>query len=397
MEILAGTTAITKVEDRRASSVRSGIYVPLFPIAEWLVENWFFLWDEWREDAPPERHSLLAAREGFALPDVTFRSTESNIEVAWRRLEAPLSRLEFLSSGTRLLEKAVVREECARLVEAVIRRLDEVKDLPSSAQRLQYDWVAILEATQDEEQRLFCERAARLGVDPFAIDDSLASQIEGLENTLPVSLVDDFCDAIPASEFQHGVESIRSLLESLSSFDQKGRWDEFRQKVQVAGSGPPWQIGYELAAAVREGLGLNGAVEGDPMDRLRQALGHPEVIEWSTPRRIEAILGKADTWPVVGMSRGLKEHKRRFLLARALGDYFAAGHPLLITKGQSEHQQRNRAFAAEFLAPAASIRALITSRRLDEEDITELAERFEVSSYVIRHQIKNHELAEVAA
>jgi hypothetical protein len=63
--------------------VRFGIYVPLFPVAEWMVSNWFFLWDEWRSDAPRDRHNLLTAREGFALPDLTFRPTESHMELTW--------------------------------------------------------------------------------------------------------------------------------------------------------------------------------------------------------------------------------------------------------------------------------------------------------------------------
>jgi hypothetical protein len=50
LEIYARDEPITKVEAKRAQSVRTGIYVPLYPIAEWIVANWWFLWDEWRAD-----------------------------------------------------------------------------------------------------------------------------------------------------------------------------------------------------------------------------------------------------------------------------------------------------------------------------------------------------------
>src|ERR1039458_3812421 len=79
MEIYAHGDAVTRVESRRSQSVRTGIYVPLFPIAEWMVANWWFLWEEWRGDAGGPRHCLLAAREGFVLPDIRFLPTETKM------------------------------------------------------------------------------------------------------------------------------------------------------------------------------------------------------------------------------------------------------------------------------------------------------------------------------
>ena len=101
LEVHVDDKVITRVDAERSGSVRTGIYVPLFPIAEWMVSNWFFLWDEWRLDAPPARHRLLSAREGFALPDLTFHPTESHMELAWRRLRAPWSLRSMLGPRTR--------------------------------------------------------------------------------------------------------------------------------------------------------------------------------------------------------------------------------------------------------------------------------------------------------
>jgi IrrE N-terminal-like domain len=90
----------------------------------------------------------------------------------------------------------------------------------------------------------------------------------------------------------------------------------------------------------------------------------------------------------------LRADKRRFVIARAIGDFLSFGHSSLVTRGQTEHQQRNRAFAAEFLAPAHSIRERLPNATVDEEDVEELAAEFQVSPIVIRHQIQNHRLAE---
>ena len=64
-----------------------------------------------------------------------------------------------------------------------------------------------------------------------------------------------------------------------------------------------------------------------------------------------------------------------------------------MTRSGTEHQQRNRAFAAEFLAPAEFIKERIGGHRVGEEDMEELAQEFQVSDLVIRHQIQNHNLA----
>lgn len=86
---------------------------------------------------------------------------------------------------------------------------------------------------------------------------------------------------------------------------------------------------------------------------------------------------------------------RKFALCRGLFEYLtsAQGAPALISATRSERQKRHRAFAAEFLAPAALLKEHLRGETLDEEEIDEVAEIFRVSSYVIRHQIDNHHLA----
>ncbi len=61
----------------------------------------------------------------------------------------------------------------------------------------------------------------------------------------------------------------------------------------------------------------------------------------------------------------------------------------------AERQQSNRAFAAEFLAPAVGLRNRVRRARLDEDDIDELAAEFGVSSMVIEHQLANHRIAKL--
>ena len=68
---------------------------------------------------------------------------------------------------------------------------------------------------------------------------------------------------------------------------------------------------------------------------------------------------------------------------------------MLLTKASSERQQRNRAFAAEFLAPSRGVMKKVSGPVVDAEDIDKLAVEFGVSSQVIRHQVVNHRIAKV--
>ena len=72
LRIRAGDSIVTRVLDGRVKTVRDFVYVPLYPLAEWLATNWWFLTHEMENPAKegnPEfhrRHALRAGREGYA-------------------------------------------------------------------------------------------------------------------------------------------------------------------------------------------------------------------------------------------------------------------------------------------------------------------------------------------
>lgn len=85
-------------------------------------------------------------------------------------------------------------------------------------------------------------------------------------------------------------------------------------------------------------------------------------------------------------------------VCRALFEYLVVPQPesvALVTPTYSERQKRNRAFSAEFVAPAEQLRQVIKGPVVTEEEIQEVAAQFGTSEYVIRHQIIDHDLARV--
>ena len=94
---------------------------------------------------------------------------------------------------------------------------------------------------------------------------------------------------------------------------------------------------------------------------------------------------------------GDAEHAgNRFRLARSifLRHFTDSGrtHRRLATEAHTWEQRASRAFAAEFLAPAAGL-ARHLGGRASPSEIDGLADLYGVSSWAIRHQIDNHRLA----
>ena len=167
----------------------------------------------------------------------------------------------------------------------------------------------------------------------------------------------------------------------------------------------PWLAGYDCAREVRRELGLDGQPLAT-MAALAEALGEDGGLVDEATRPVQSLSGVqlVDGLVVVNGDRTASfalrqqnEHGRRFSFCRALGELLMSPHSRsLVTGCRSERQQRNRAFAAEFLAPSAELRQAVTRPVVSDEDVDELAGEFGVSSRVIRHQIENHRIAQLS-
>ena len=202
---------VTQAIDSRSSKVSGGIHGSAFPLGRWLVENWWFLLNEpYRFPARQpsrdlasdprgrtwvQRHSLLAAREGGALPDLTLHRDEQKIVARWTSDEGESNQppLRFTGRGERHLEVEKAERGLTEAVEAVLDRLEGFEEPEVRAFR--EDWAAITGATGQE--RTLCEWSARLGIDPFdqeELTDELARTLPDLVSGLDGPLRDDLLD-----------------------------------------------------------------------------------------------------------------------------------------------------------------------------------------------------------
>ena len=420
-------SVVTRVFDERSKTVRDTIHVPLYPLAEWLAFNWWFLSHEVGSplkagDAEFDaRHALETAGEGYAFPRLEAVSQGDFVNLAWRSGRKQWTRVKFLEEGETRIRKETFLERCGWLIDRVVERLAEsaIQDSP-----LQTEWAAIQAA--DEEETAFCCAAGGLGWDPYAPDDEnramvleLGQALEGLDPEEAIAAIDPKNPGLDSRAIRNAVIHARrnSLsLERLAGLCRAARRDGGQDPARgrpASGDGGdrqatganwhPRDEGNLLAQHLRRVLGL-GSEPLPALAHIAEAIGEdPGELERVTrPIRfgaavlVEGVVAWDDGGNAGFAFRAERDDAKRFLFCRALADVLTAyGQGTLITKARSDHQQRNWAFAAEFLAPFSGLSARVSSPFVAEEEILELAKEFGVSPFVIKRQIEDYDVAEV--
>jgi len=167
--------------DVRSESRRTSIHGSLFPLAEWIIEHWWHLLYEPSPYAPVpggrvalpwmrswvQRHNLLAARDGGALPDLTVVRDGDGVLLQWEAdpvSQTPL-RIRFVGQGKLRVTVAELERSLRSFVEAVLARLEERLPDNEDLQRAGEAWCAIRSA--DPAEAAVCQALAVMGVIPL--------------------------------------------------------------------------------------------------------------------------------------------------------------------------------------------------------------------------------------
>ena len=159
-EVRVDEESVTRLYDRRDRSTRAGTYGSIFPLCEWLVQNFWFLTSESSPQRPPtewlRRHSFLAARQGGSLPDLRLFRDEGVVVAEWLATRARHLQVELVASGRAEFDPLHVRTSLASLVD---RSLEQLRSLDHrDVQALEADWKAVLSSIDTDA--VLCERRA---------------------------------------------------------------------------------------------------------------------------------------------------------------------------------------------------------------------------------------------
>lgn len=392
IEFCVDGAPILKVLDRELNFVRHHLIAPAYPLAKWLTENLAFIRLEW----PPsedrmgyeDRHSLRYGGDGYAAPDLIFRSGGDLVEVEFRPRTLKFQPLEFLGQMKGWIRSDVVVEGIARFVGATCELLKMGGEKCRAAAG---ELSSSLEAGIQRKPDLAV--ALGLSVPPRAILN------------LPLDQFDDQVAEFAASTTKSRVYSdiiwARDWFEKLNR--KKSGWKKLtdlraglsnEQRSQAPDS-TPWSAGYSLARSARKLLGLEAKPIGD--DRAIIALLDGEWI--GAPHKE----GQESDIEGIGHPKGLVSTAypkgttgAGFALCRGIHEAIVSRRKVpLVTGAYTMAQMSNRAFAAEFLAPAEALKQRIGGTRVGAYKLDSLAEEFSVSPMVIAHQVENHRLGEI--
>ena len=402
-EVWVDGRCVTQVESD--ATFRRGVYGSLYPLAEWIAANWWFLTKSVRPSATSRRywtwlnvqrqrwlrnHNLRGAGNGMAWPDVTLVPEGAMTSITWSADRGSvLGPVRFMSSGHAYVNAQVMQTGLARVVEITLERLAEAGLYKT---RLAEDWNAL--GHLDDEETEFCVTAARLGLDPFDVSDQLADEIIQAAEELPAELADDFFDSVDPARLGQAAKWAHRAARVAERASSRARSDLRTLDAAVADAGSVasapervWETGYQMARSVRRRLDLQDLTLFDPspwiaLGAVAEDSAGIQGVAATKNHRLGLVLGD----PLMSTS------SRRFAQATALGHTLArpGQGTFLLSAAHRDDGQVARAFAAELLAPAAGIRQFLD--RLGSQDdlaLESTARHFRVSPILIRHQYDN--------
>lgn len=400
LRIRGGRQIVSRMWDKARQEERSLIYLPAFPIAEWLVTNWWMLLNE--PSPTPElpkspavhrswikRHCLRAAESGLLLPALYLFNDGRGIRAEWQADERDaLANMpgEFLESGSDHLDKAATEDALAEFVSEILRRVDGLCD--ERVNSLKEYWRAIRGA--DSEETNFCIAAGRMGLDPYdpsQMRDDVASFLETAVTDPDVPITRDLTEAAEAD----------SVVEQWSWVQQsKATWKlgPMTKPPPIPAGGAdssPFQHGYRLAAKVRKAAGLDPSAPIPSIENLAEVISagpfraHDQ--NHIPGRNVHAVVGwTGNNEILLAGPRPMRADNQRFLDARGLYHaLFACDQSeRLVTRAFTWDQQASRAFAAELLAPRTALIDRVPEYA-SRSTVEELAKDFETSTFVIQN------------
>ncbi|MBO0805276.1 MAG: hypothetical protein J2P25_19630 [Nocardiopsaceae bacterium] len=405
-EMWVGSRCVTQVE-ADGGTFRRSVYGALYPFAYWIASNWWLLTSHVRPSAVETRywnwrnvrqqpwlrpHNVRGAGDGMAWPDLTIVPEGAVTRIAWSPdAQHHLTPIRFASAGYDTVPAGDFQEDLSKVVNHVLERLAE-SGLPKTP--LAEEWSGIGNLDHDEQE--FCRTVARLGLDPYSIDDDTANTVIGVAEALPGDVLDDFFDSADVTALTAAAGWAHDALGAADKAAGQARHtlqDAYRAAREttimpiIMDTDQPWLTGYAMARQFRGDLGLGTTDKFDIAPWV--GIGHVNAPS-------HGIYGCAsirdDRCGVVLGTRGLGSATTRFGQARALGRALAreGQHQFILSGARSHDEKVARAFAAELLAPADGIRAVIDGARENDDIALEAAAlQFQVSPLLVRHQYDN--------
>lgn len=392
-------TMLTHHEDIWTERSAEEILVPHSVLADWFVGCWWRLecepipWSSMNRSGSPApdwrmAHEIAGAGGGCVWPFVGFASDLR--EGMWVFSDVFHDPGTQSVRYTRALERpaVVAIDDFEAGVTAFVNRVvDRVRDSGCDSD-LPEAWRLLCEELNHAGYSAWRKAEARLGYYPGEGPDERIEEAIELETRMGAAAS---AEILPAFG-RDGIDQIKAIVDAAGI---EAASTPFSGVAGATGlSGAPWKVGYDAARRLRREAHVPDGVLNT--SRLADWLGLREADldrAATTPERRPATIAVAR--PGGGFTFHLRRGNplsRRFELARLVGDVALSPDTrdewLAATDLATWRQRFQRAFAAELLCPAESLREF--RQELENDEFATAAQRFQVSEWVVENQFSNH-------
>lgn len=388
---------VTHIYRKNGKSTSDFICIPLYPVVEWIARNWWRLFFECNQRQNSEGyqycHNLQYAGEGYFLPNLLLTPEMDVMKFRWSPRSINQDSLSFLGDGNESVNFQAVYREIERFVQCVIERL-RTNDIKNTS--LQRDWHAILNSRRNKEEKQFCIACAQLGYDPYCVPEEIADNIISSNELLKEELsIGEYFNAVSpdslkeTTQWLSDITKIMKIKSKSVKILQEAR--ELLSDCNIPAGTPAWERGYFEAKMIRSQFFKTQK----SLNSLRDMIDEVSFFEEIPKKFCSALVGNTENSNPVFLH---SPRANNFLYGRMFAEYLgiSTNKVNLVTKVSTPNQKRCRAFSAELFAPAESLREdLKGCNRVYDDDISELAEKYDIDSLAIKHQIENHNIATV--
>jgi hypothetical protein len=393
LEVVAGPDRVplTEVEDTVAQTVRRHIFIPMAPLAEWLLANWWRLRWEGRPDQPSTEwrsaHSLAALGGGYAWPVITISSDGEYVQVqATAETRPDVATIRYLREVSLDVPAADFETAIDRFIDTLEARLAARAPRERTIAELREE---LREERASRTESALCRWQALAGIHPGEANPSQLQAVRQLAQDFGAGSEDELFAALPGlSGLDKACDVLKALRSSATTIDLRsfGPLD--------VDPGSPWQRGARMADTVRaqHGLGLG------PITNAK--LG--ELLSVSIPLAGEVVpqaarLGGGYRNGVAGgratvLVTSRRNESQRFHLARILGCALALPESrqlLPVTSSGTALQKLERSFAQQLLCPWETLDDFTNEQGIDDSGIEAAAEHFQVSEWLVLSALVN--------
>lgn len=407
LELHVGNTNLMKNQDIWSTTIHEFALLSAYPLALWLASSWWRLhWEplpargvhptvDWRI-----AHELGAANHGFVWPQVIFASDREVMQVwAVPSIADNNQSVKYLN-GFEIPENITLpsfQRGVEDFISAVLHRLDAVGCRNNELAGI---WQLIQEERSDPESAKYRRVEAEMGYDPDECPEELIKKALSLDWKVGTAALSELTPIYGKSATEQPLAAIEEIAESPGIVGTPAV-----PRLSMDSGAPaeivPWKRAVAAAAALRDKLGnLQDRIDNATLSDLL-GLRAADVEQWSPARRSEATVAvpvPCATNQFKFIPRKKHPIAKRFELARLIGDYLLTEQTerqwLTSTDLRTSRQKFQRAFAAEFLCPIASLRAFLNND-YSEPATEDAADHFQVSKTTIDSLLVNNGLMPV--